>query len=241
MADTIEKKLAIVEIFHSIQGEGSLIGTPMVFVRLWGCDMQCSWCDTRYSWAPEFSEKTPRTYFTPTELAEHLLKKYPITQWINFTGGEPALWWPRLLQAIQIIKNKEQKNTQLLPHKKFCIQTNGKHFPESFTILDKICMDIKCPSSGEKSNISFLEKLRTNDDVKFVIANHTDLNYAISTLKKVQTKANIIFQPVLLPSDSLETYFERIRWIISESLSLPWNIRILPQYHQLLWRNQKGK
>ena len=65
--------MQVVEIFKSIKGEVALIGTPLVFIRLWGCNMKCIWCDTTYSWAPEFKEITNREDYSPKELAQYLL------------------------------------------------------------------------------------------------------------------------------------------------------------------------
>ncbi len=229
------KYLPITEIFLSIQGEGSLIGTPMVFVRLWGCNMACTWCDTRYSWAPEYHGKTRIHKYTSSELAGHLLANHSNVSWFNFTGGEPLLHWKGLLPVV----------VQLKEHDKLtCIQTNGKLFPHSLDILDKICMDIKCPSSGEQSNTKFISKLRPQDDVKFVVASEKDWSYMEHVLNTNPTKAHIIIQPVLWENEDLSSYFARLRWMVQKLKRSPLlqkeKIRILPQFHQLLWRDVPG-
>lgn len=230
---TRKPTLPVTEIFLSLQGEGSLIGTPMVFIRFWGCNMACVWCDTKYSWAPEFYGKTPIQKFVPEELAAHLLNQYPHITWFNFTGGEPTIHWRRLLPVIKILKS----------HDKFTsIQTNGKSFPPEFTLLDKICMDVKCPTSGEKSQLEFLTLLRPQDDVKFVIANEEDWNYMEKVTRTHETKATIILQPVLWEKEDFTTYYDRLRWMVEKLKHSPpllrkKRIRILPQFHQLLWRD----
>ena len=180
--------MQVVEIFKSIQGEGTLIGSPMVFIRLWGCNMACKWCDTRYSWAPEFKTVTKRKNYTAEELKEFLLKTYPEVTWFNFTGGEPSLWDEEIQQTIPLMHKHS---------KKVCIQTNGKFWKEKlFTTIDKVCMDIKCPDSGETSDIQSIDKLREQDEVKFVLESKTDFDYAKNIINTYSTKASIIIQPV---------------------------------------------
>lgn len=225
--------MQVVEIFKSIQGEGTLIGSPMVFIRLWGCNMACTWCDTRYSWAPEFKEITKREDYTPEELAKFLLRTYSEVTWFNFTGGEPSLWDKDIQQTTILLQSKS---------KKVCIQTNGKEWKEIFTILDKVCMDIKCPKSGEKSDLRSITKLRAQDELKFVLESKEDILFAKEIIENYPSKGTIIIQPVLLSQEPLQTYYDRIRLLISEFDSLPIEkVRILPQLHQLLWRDQAGK
>lgn len=226
--------MQVVEIFKSIQGEGTLIGSPMVFIRLWGCNMKCIWCDTRYSWAPEFKDKTIRTDYSPEELGKFLLENYPETTWFNFTGGEPTLWAEELLQTTIMLQNYS---------KKVSIQTNGKEWKEKlFKRLDKVCMDIKCPQSGEKSDLNSINKLRTQDEIKFVLETDQDIKYAKNVITTHESEAFIIIQPVMHPELPLDTYYENIRILVENFSSLQTDrIRILPQLHQLLWRDQAGK
>lgn len=226
--------MQVVEIFKSIQGEGTLIGSPMVFIRLWGCNMNCVWCDTRYSWAPEFKDKTKRTIYTPEKLTEFLLENYPEITWFNFTGGEPTLWYDELLQTTIMLQNHS---------KKICIQTNGKEWKENlFKQLDKVCMDIKCPQSGEKSDLNFINKLRSQDEIKFVLETEKDIEYAKHVITKHESEAFIIIQPVMHSELPLSSYYEDIRILVKNFLPLQTDrIRILPQLHQLLWRDQAGK
>jgi 7-carboxy-7-deazaguanine synthase len=224
--------LQVVEIFYSLQGEGTLIGTPMVFIRLWGCNMQCIWCDTRYSWAPEFKSVTKRLEYDPRQVVDLLSSYQKISTWINFTGGEPTIWKDEIEEVI------DHTNGTF----KSCIQTNGKTWFDSlFSKIDKICMDFKCPGSGEVSQLSLLRRLREQDEAKFVILDEKDFQYTLKALEEFRTQATIIIQPVLRPQDSYEAYFEKIRCLVSKLSKQPIkNLRILPQYHQLLWRDQPG-
>ena len=225
--------MQVVEIFKSIQGEGTLIGSPMVFIRLWGCNMQCVWCDTRYSWAPEFKDITKRKIYTADSLSSFLLENYPEITWFNFTGGEPSLWSQEIMNTSNLLQKKG---------KKVCIQTNGKEWKnELFRSLDKVCMDVKCPQSGETSDLNSISKLRSVDELKFVLETQEDINYAKKIIDNYNTQATVIIQPVLLASEELDMYYERLKWLISEFQSQSSeNIRILPQMHQLLWRDQPG-
>lgn len=226
--------MQVVEVFKSIQGEGTLIGIPMVFIRLWGCNMACKWCDTRYSWAPEFKNKTKRIEYSPESLVKLLLEKYPEVTWFNFTGGEPTLWEDEIQKTTLLL----QQNT-----KKVCIQTNGKVWKqELFSVLDKICMDIKCPDSGETSDLASLSKLRSQDEVKFVLGSQNDYAYAKQIIESYHTKASIIIQPVLHETQTLDDYYESLKTLIQEFDSLVTDkIRLLPQLHQILWRDVAGK
>lgn len=226
--------MQVVEIFKSIQGEGTLIGSPMVFIRLWGCNMTCTWCDTRYSWAPEFKDLTKRQNYSPKDLAIFLLQTFSEITWFNFTGGEPSLWDKDIDETTKILQSKS---------KKVCIQTNGKLWKEPlFKNLDKVCMDIKCPQSGEQSDVSLINRLREQDELKFVLETPEDFNYAKDIITNYPTKASIIIQPVMVQHESLDQYYERIKTLIQEFDSLStYNLRILPQLHQLLWRDQAGK
>lgn len=223
--------MEIVEIFKSIQGEGTLIGTKMVFIRLWGCNMSCIWCDTRYSWATEYKKVTSRKSYLPEKLAIFLNEEYKDVLWMNFTGGEPSLWSDQILETLPFLNDK-----------KTCIQTNGKTWNKKlFNCLDKVCMDFKCPESGETSNIEYLNNLREQDEAKFVIGNENDLIYAKNIISSNETNATIIVQPVLSNKDSFDDYYNKIRWLIKEFEDISSNnIRILPQYHQLLWRDKQG-
>jgi hypothetical protein len=85
-------------------------------------------------------------------------------------------------------------------------------------------------------------KLRTRDEAKFVITDKIDLDYTINTIKNYEIRSNVIIQPVLLFQEDNDSYFKRIKWLIGKTEGLNHkNLRILPQFHQLLWRDEKGK
>lgn len=166
------------EIFLSIQGESSYAGLPCVFVRLTGCDLRCSYCDTSYA----FSEGKRMTISDIWEAANRYCDRFkninsklrlPL---IEVTGGEPLL----------------QKETPILLQR-FCdagftvlLETSGAH-DISITPLEVIrIMDIKCPASGEadKNRWENIGHLKPNDEVKFVISTREDYDFAKGIIQK---------------------------------------------------------
>jgi 7-carboxy-7-deazaguanine synthase len=170
--------MKIAEIFRSLQGEGKNQGKPCLFIRLAGCNLHCHWCDTPYaqSGGEEINIET---------VLEQLMRVNPT--YICFTGGEP------LLQADDL------EPLLVLLHKRgtaIDIETNGTI---NFTRLQpyaSICMDVKCPSSGEQSDLTLLDVLRVQDSVKFVVKDMTDCQYARDTIMSHRIIGEIFLSPV---------------------------------------------
>lgn len=206
-------KLLVNEIFNSIQGEGIDLGRPCVMVRLTGCNLNCSYCDTGYA----FEEGQ---YFTLDEIINKV-KSFG-SRIVEITGGEPLAQE----NTPELIKKLLDLNYRTL------IETNG-----SFNI-DKIdsravkIVDIKTPSSRmDKFNLySNINKLNYEDQLKFVIGNRNDFDFAVAVLNEVNPKikgGNIIFSPVFDKIDLKELS----SWIIEENL----NIRMQVQLHKIIW------
>ncbi|MGM0417493.1 MAG: radical SAM protein [Thermodesulfobacteriota bacterium] len=210
-------KLSVNEIFYSIQGEGLDSGRLCAMIRLSGCNLRCRHCDTQYAFYEgsdlEIDEITEQIKGYNTDLAE-------------VTGGEPLI----------------QKNTLFLVKKlldlgyKTLIETNGSC---DIGFLDERCikiMDIKTPSSGmEKFNLySNLSKLKNEDQVKFVIKNRDDFDFATNLLKNYSLNiksGNILFSPA---ADELE--FEKLAdWIIKTNT----HVRMQVQLHKIIWPDNK--
>ena len=173
--------LKVNEIFYSIQGESSYAGSPCVFIRLSGCNLRCTYCDTRYAYEDgetlELSAIAEKAAYYGCSLVE-------------ITGGEPLL----------------QKGTPLLIsdliEKGFLVllETNGT---QNIGKTDQRCvriLDIKCPSSGEheKNDFGNLERITDRDEIKFVIGNKNDYEYALQILKPIRAAAEnpVHFSPV---------------------------------------------
>lgn len=176
-----ETSIPVVEIFQSISGEGVSSGNIVSFVRVAGCDLRCTWCDTKYS----FNETgAGMKQMLPDEIADALFEIG--SNEIICTGGEP-------LEA-----NKAKRFLPLfLASHEFSvhIETSGgsplysNEELEAFNIdREEIsyCMDVKCPDSGmsHKNILKNIPLLKESDELKFVVASQTDMNFAFQTIKK---------------------------------------------------------
>ena len=203
MAET----LIVNEIFHSIQGESSYAGLPCVFVRLTGCNLRCVWCDTAYA----FTEGVVMSL-------DRILAKVQSfhCQLVEVTGGEPLLQ-PAVLPLLTRLCDAGL--TVLL-------ETSGALdiAPVDPRVI-KI-MDLKCPGSGEatKNRYENLQHLTDRDEVKFVLADRTDYDWAKQHLPPC---GHVLFSPVWgqLP---LQTLAE---WILADRL----NVRLQTQWHKHIW------
>jgi 7-carboxy-7-deazaguanine synthase len=170
--------MKVTEIFRSLQGEGKNQGKCCLFIRLAGCNLNCHWCDTEYS-------RSGGKEMSLDTILEQVWCLNP--QYVCITGGEP------LIQAREL----EPLVTSL--HKRGAlidIETNGTY---AFTRLQpyaSICMDVKCPSSGEKSDLALLEAIRPQDSVKFVLKDETDCRYALQIIETHRIAGEIFFSPV---------------------------------------------
>ena len=205
--------LTINEIFYSIQGESTFAGRPCVFVRLTACDLRCSWCDTPYA----FHEGRKRSL--DDVVAE--VDAYGCSL-VEVTGGEPLLQeevYPLMRQLL------DAGRTVLL-------ETGGHHstarVPEPVVTI----LDVKCPGSGEahRNDWTNLERLRPHDEVKFVIKDRADYEFARDVVRRhdLATRvAAVLFSPVhgVLEPRTMS------RWILSDSLS----VRLQLQIHKYVW------
>jgi 7-carboxy-7-deazaguanine synthase len=170
--------MRISEIFTSLQGEGRNQGRPCTFVRCSGCNLSCRWCDTLY--ARERGSEIP-----VREVADRVVTLG--YSYVCITGGEP------LLQEDEV-----NVLSHFLYHHGFevDIETNGTLDFSSLQSYASICMDVKCPSSGEKSNLELLTLLRGRDSVKFVVQGEEDCRYTSDILSAYAVKGEAFISPV---------------------------------------------
>ncbi|MDD1756572.1 MAG: radical SAM protein [Methanomassiliicoccales archaeon] len=208
--------MKVIEIFRSLQGEGVLIGTPTVFIRLQGCNLHCEWCDTGY--AREGGKEMS------VEQIVHEVEGLK-TQFVCLTGGEPLLQ----KDSIRLMNKLLEK----LYH--ITLETNGSFSLEDVPCAENmlISMDIKCPSSGMEEKMLFenIELLSPADQLKFIVADEDDLKYAENIIKTYDVKSSIIFTPV--GGMDLEPVAD---FVLGKKL----NVRVLPQLHKLIWGDLKG-
>ena len=205
--------LTINEIFYSIQGESSFSGRPCVFVRLTACDLRCSWCDTPYA----FHEGSKRTLDEVVADVE----RYGC-QLVEITGGEPLLQadvYPLMRRLV------ERGRTVLLE--------TGGHRPIG-GVPDEVIkiVDVKCPASGEsdKNDWNNLDALSPHDEVKFVIQDRRDYEFAVDVVRRhglAGRCAAVLFSPVhgvLNPRTLSE-------WMLEDSVPA----RLQVQLHKYIW------
>jgi 7-carboxy-7-deazaguanine synthase len=212
--------MKISEIFFSIQGEGIEIGLPTVFVRLFACDLRCEWCDSMYAVeGRDFKQMA-------IEDVRNMIETFKCKR-ICITGGEP------LLQATEL---EELANDLVRDEYNILLETSGHKDPPPIFWTDNcvISMDCKCPSSKmeDRMNFRLFEKLRPKDQLKFVIKDGVDYEYAKSILKSYKIEASMIFQPV--HGTNLKWLTEKI---IQDKLE---DIRVLPQLHKIIWGEKRG-
>jgi 7-carboxy-7-deazaguanine synthase len=199
--------MQITEIFRSIQGEGRNQGRPCTFIRLAGCNLGCIWCDTPA--AREVGEEMDLPGIVSTVGA--LPGDY-----LCITGGEPLLQIDQLLILLQELAGEGYR---------IDIETNGTRDFRECQPFASICMDVKCPSSGEESDISLLSSIKEEDCVKFVVADEEDCRYAAQVIACHPVRGEIFCSPVY-GSD-----YHRIAGFILEH-DLP--VRLQLQLHRLI-------
>jgi 7-carboxy-7-deazaguanine synthase len=204
--------LTINEIFHSIQGESTHAGDPCVFVRLTACDLRCTWCDTEYA----FYEGRKMSIDDVVQKVDSY--GCPL---VEITGGEP------LLQD-----DVYELMDRLLAGGHTVMLETGGHRPIDRVPRDVIkIVDVKCPGSGESSKNDWqnLARLAPHDELKFVIADRDDYEFARDVVcrRLAATAGTVLFSPVHGRLDP-KTLSE---WVLADRLP----VRIQLQLHKFIW------
>lgn len=204
--------MRVTEIFHSVQGESTFAGLPCVFVRLTGCPLRCSWCDTEYA----FFGGTDRSI----DDVLNAVRPYGC-RLVEVTGGEPLAQpdTPALLHRLC-----EEGFTVLL-------ETSGA---VDTTVVDRsvrIILDVKCPGSGMTERMYWpnVEQLRPQDEVKFVIQDRSDYEWAKSILDRFRLtdRCPVLFSPVFGALDPRQL----AEWLLADRLP----VRFQLQLHKHIW------
>jgi 7-carboxy-7-deazaguanine synthase len=210
--------LRLTEIFFSLQGEASRAGLPTVFVRLTGCPLRCTWCDTTYS----FTGGEPASI--ESVLAE--VARYPARQ-VCVTGGEP-LAQKDCLPLLAALCDAGYEVS---------LETSGAIDISGVDPRVSCIMDLKAPDSGEcgRNLWENLPKLDARDEIKIVIASRADYEWARDAIREHRLDA---LCPVLLsPAAGLVEPATLAGWILEDGL----NVRFQLQLHKLLWGNAQGR
>ena len=203
------------ECVRSIQGEGLMMGVPTVFIRTVGCNLSCSWCDTGYSMAGG-EEMT----------LDEIVDAVGDTAHVCVTGGEPMLQ-PDMPELLRMLLDRG---------KHVVLETNGSidlsAVPSDPDMM--ISMDIKCPMSGmtDRMLLSNLDLLGRKDQLKFIIGDEGDFDFAVSLLRDHPVDTNVVFGPVGGTG--------RLEWLVDKVLATGLDIRVLPQLHKIIWGDRRS-
>jgi 7-carboxy-7-deazaguanine synthase len=213
-----DSTLRITEVFHSLQGETSRIGLPTVFIRLSGCPLRCRWCDTPYS----FKGGQTRTVGSLLDEVARYAAPY-----VCVTGGEPlaqkncATLLSRLCDAGYVVS----------------LETGGAHDIAQVDSRVSRILDIKPPGSGESERMRWenLDFLNAGDEVKFVLADRNDYDWALGVMRRHELAARC---PILLsPVHDELSAAELAQWVLEDRAP----VRVQVQLHKLLWGEARGR
>jgi 7-carboxy-7-deazaguanine synthase len=210
-------KLHVSEVFFSLNGEGLCIGVPTIFVRLSGCNLRCSWCDTEYAWEKR-SEMTVKEIADAVETCDN-----GYCSWVLITGGEP------LLQDIDVLVD-----TLHTAGYRIGVETNGTLYRDVLKKCDFISVDIKPPSSRNPTSdipvflkiVETIEKI--NGQVKVVIADENDYQF----VRRFVEENSLAVPLVLQPCWGTMTYPQLCELYMKDPLPVK-PIRILTQIHKI--------
>ena len=205
------------EVFHSIQGEGTDAGRMCIFVRLFGCNIGCSYCDQ-----PQTVKKNKHK-ISIENLLTLIRRENKGINYVCITGGEPLLQEDVYILTYDLVAAGYEVSIETSG----CVPIEEDSYNRSF----KYVMDIKCPSSGvsSKNVLNNLLILKRKDEVKFVIKDRKDYDYAKKIILNYPTKAKFLFSPVFIDNKPI-IGSKLINWIYDDKL----NARVQIQMHKVL-------
>ncbi len=224
------------EIYPTIQGESSLVGTPTVFVRLYACNLRCAWCDSMHAVEGGGYREVPVADVVAE--VQRIAGPGSPRRGINhvcWTGGEPLLQWRSLARAIEILPERFLHT----------IETDGEVELGPFDAavaakrkagLVRYILDVKCPGSGMTARKAYenLRLLRREDEVKFVLADRRDYDFAKGVVSAHGiASATVLFSPVN-PAHKVKAGLAPATlagWILEDRL----DVRLQPQLHRYIW------
>jgi len=223
--------VVLIELYTSVQGESSFAGMPCIFVRLAGCNLRCSWCDSEYTF-------TGGEKFSLEQIERKIAALAPV-KLIEFTGGEPMLQARELLPLMDRLL--AQDYTLLL-------ETSGERPLNSVPKAVHKIMDVKCPASGESGRFHLpnLGALTARDEVKFVLSDRADYEFArdfIGDHDLASRCGQVLLSPAFSKMPSRQLSAENCRldprmlveWMLADNLPA----RLSLQIHKFIWEPMK--
>jgi 7-carboxy-7-deazaguanine synthase len=222
----------ITEIFKSIQGEGTRAGLPCIFVRLTGCNLRCTWCDTAYAFHGGKKMSVEEVLARVNDLAGRVdgaNSPHETVPLVELTGGEPLLQEEIYPLAERLLASGYT----------VLIETSGERFigrlPEEVIKI----VDVKCPDSGEADTFELknLDALSANDEVKFVLSTRRDYEFARDFTQQYHLSHKVravLFSPVFEDPEGKWQGLqprELVEWILADGLS----VRLGLQLHKFVW------
>jgi 7-carboxy-7-deazaguanine synthase len=221
----------LIEIYKSVQGESSFAGRPCIFVRLAGCNLRCSWCDSEYTFKGGYK-------LSEDEVVSEIEKLAPV-RLVEFTGGEPLLQERELIPLMQRLLDSGYE---------LMIETSGERPLDHVPVVVHKIVDVKCPGSGEGGSfrISNLDSLTKGDEVKFVITNRSDYEFARDFIRQHALEArtgSVLLSPAFTKMPSIMRSTENcmldprelVEWMLADGL----DARLSLQIHKYIWEPQK--
>lgn len=221
----------LIEIYKSIQGESSFAGRPCIFVRLAGCNLRCSWCDSEYTFTGGYK-------LSEDEVVSEIEKLAPV-KLVEFTGGEP------LLQEREVVPLMERL---LGSGYELMIETSGERPVETVPKAVHKIIDVKCPGSGEggRFRMTNLASLTERDEVKFVVTNREDYEFARDFIRNNALEGRVggillspAFSKTPTPERTTENCLldprELVEWMLADGL----DARLSLQIHKYVWEPLK--
>jgi 7-carboxy-7-deazaguanine synthase len=222
----------LIELYKSVQGESSFAGVPCIFVRLAGCNLRCAWCDSEYT----FTGGKP---YSADEIVAQI-EAFAPCKLVEFTGGEP------MLQARELLPLMDRL---LVASYTLMIETSGERpLADVPRAVHKI-VDVKCPGAGSAANsfrMENLEALTKNDEVKFVIANREDYDFARGFILQHalhERAGHILLSPTFVQTPSPQRTADNmaldprklVEWMLADGLPA----RLSLQIHKFIWEPMK--
>ena len=210
--------LRVTEIFHSLQGESSRAGLPTVFVRLTGCPLRCAWCDTDYAFS---GGETMTLGEVLVEVARHGARQ------VCVTGGEP-LAQKACLPLLRALCDAGYSVS---------LETSGALDIAQVDARVSRIMDLKAPASGEadRNHWENLDRLNAGDEIKIVLADEADYDWAKSVLaaRRLDALCPVLLSPVAGKLDAKRL----AEWVLRDKLP----VRVQLQLHKLIWGSERGR